>query len=314
MNRKPTPQLNRKELELISAYLDGQLPEAQRRQLRQRMAQDAAFKQAFEDLRLTRLALRSAPKIKRRRSFTLSPEMVGQRTRVFGLQAASRLVAVVATVMLAVVFAGDVFLLRGGSQSLSFMTGMEAANDMVMENAADLEIMSADEPMGGGGEMPMVAGEAVEGEGIAEDAVEGEAAAAPLAPEEDANDTAAVEAGDEAVDEGRDDDAADGEQSFAGASPQPTQTPAPEGTKIPETARVVPTKAIQESEEAPEEETAPKEPTDDEIIAQAPPDGRGQGPEEPQETQLPWILIIELGLLAVALGSGAVALLARRRT
>ena len=211
MNRKPTPQLNRKELELISAYLDGQLPEAQRQRLRQRLAQDAAFKQVFEDIRLTRLALRSAPQIKRRRSFTLTPEMVGQRRRAFGLQQASRLVAVVATVLLTAVFAGDVFFFKSGVQSFSLLSGGNMANEAVVEDSADFDMLES-EPSGGGGEQPMFAGQAVEDEEAADEPAEAEAAPAMVEPAaEEGDDTAALETADESDEEGRDGDAADSE-------------------------------------------------------------------------------------------------------
>jgi hypothetical protein len=308
MNRKPTPQLNRKELELISAYLDGQLPEAQRRELRQRLAQDAAFKQAFEDLRLTRLALRSAPQIKRRRSFTLTPEMVGVRpARGFSLQTASRLVAVVATVLLVAVFVGDVFLMpRAGSQ-LAFDLGANNAEEMYVENAANLDVMEG-EPSGAGGEPPLAAAQGVGDEDVAEEEADDMAAAAPAEPAvEEGAATAAAEAVETLGEEdGDDSDAAEDGADFLAPTPKPPLTSTPEGTKAPEVQRAVPTDEVGEVQEAEEVVAAEAE------VIEGEPDVKVYDEEE-LEVEIPWLLFIELGLLALALGSGAVALLTRRR-
>ena len=155
MNRRPTPQINYKVLELISAYLDGQLPESQMKEVRQRLSQDAAFKQLYDQLRMTRRALRSAPQIKRRRSFTLTPDMVGKPARSWSLQRASGFMAAAATVLLAVVFAGDMFLGRGRAQ-FAMMDEANYAADIAMEDSIEMESMSA-EPSAGGAEAPMYA-------------------------------------------------------------------------------------------------------------------------------------------------------------
>jgi hypothetical protein len=307
MNRKQTPQLNDKALELISAYLDGQLPDAQRAEVRRRLAQDAAFKQAFEDLRMTRLALRRAPQIKRRRSFTLTPDMIARPARVFGLQATSRLVAMVATVLLVAVFASDMLFYRS-SGSLSLASENFAA-DSVMQNSDEIEIMSADEAAGGGGEPPMALGAADdEATEEAEAAMAVEAAEAPTV-DEGADDTAAETRPAEGENAGADTGEAE-DQGYA--APEATQTKEPEGTKVPEQERAIPTGepgAGYDEGEAPMEE-----PTDGEVMMLAVPteDEENASPKTFIE-EIPLISMIELSLLAVAIGSGAVALMSRRR-
>jgi hypothetical protein len=101
--------LNRQDIEALSAFLDGQLPGRERRQLEARLRQEPDLKQAFEELRLTRAVLRRAPQIKRRRNFTLTGEMLGIRSKPRGF-AVMRLVSVVASVLFGIMVAGEVFL------------------------------------------------------------------------------------------------------------------------------------------------------------------------------------------------------------
>jgi hypothetical protein len=309
MNRKSTPQLNRNELELISAYLDGQLPEEQVRKLRQRIAQDPAFKQAYEDLRITRRALRSTPKIRRRRSFTLTPEMVAKPARVWNLQSASRLVAVVATVLLAVVFAGDVFLLpRGGSQ-LAFFAAENAA-EFSMQDMADMDTMG--EPTGGGAEVPMAAEMAEEDEAVVEEPM------ADMPAEEPAADT-----GDDDSAEPADTSAEDAaEQGMLAGTPVPTATLAPEGTKPPEESRAIPTQTKPTEKIVVDEgdgEAGDDAAEDLEIGAVEPEEAPlfMEMPEPPPEPgffeRIGVVRLVELGLLALALVSGLVALFVGRR-
>lgn len=65
--------------ELLSAYLDGQLSSRQRRRLEARLEQEAALRQALEELRQTRALLRRLPAREVPRNFTLTPHMVGLR-------------------------------------------------------------------------------------------------------------------------------------------------------------------------------------------------------------------------------------------
>ena len=66
-----TPQ----DWETISAYLDGQLSEKEKRQVQDLIALRPELKQGLEDLRRTRAVLRAAPRRRAPRNFTLTPEM-----------------------------------------------------------------------------------------------------------------------------------------------------------------------------------------------------------------------------------------------
>src|SRR4030042_539494 len=89
--------LSRRDLESLSAYLDGALRSADAARLETRLATEASLRNALEDLRLPRRVLRSAPSVRPPRSFTLTPAQVGIRRRPVAFPAL-RLAAAVATV------------------------------------------------------------------------------------------------------------------------------------------------------------------------------------------------------------------------
>jgi len=105
-----------KEWEAMSAYLDGQSGRKERERLERSLEQNPALSEALEGLRQTRLLLRSQPKIRASRNFTLSPEMagVGGESSSSGLTVpVLRMVSILASVLFVVIFAGD--LLASGS-------------------------------------------------------------------------------------------------------------------------------------------------------------------------------------------------------
>jgi anti-sigma factor RsiW len=71
-----------RDLERLSAYLDGQLPPADRVRLDSRLAADPQLRAALEELRRTRLMLQRTPHRRAPRNFTLTPKMAGIRPPV----------------------------------------------------------------------------------------------------------------------------------------------------------------------------------------------------------------------------------------
>ncbi len=67
------PQLNDHDLELLSAYIDGQLSAEERRAVERRLGEEAELRQAYEELRATVQALRDLEPLRPPRSFTLDP-------------------------------------------------------------------------------------------------------------------------------------------------------------------------------------------------------------------------------------------------
>ena len=71
-----------RDLERLSAYLDGQLSQTDRTRLEIRIQSDPALASALEEIRQTRAFLRRTPRRRAPRNFTLTPGMAGIRPPV----------------------------------------------------------------------------------------------------------------------------------------------------------------------------------------------------------------------------------------
>jgi len=71
-----------RDIEQLSAYLDGQLSQSQKTRLIARIVKEPALAQAMEELRQTRNLLRETPQRRSPRKFTLTPRMAGIRPPV----------------------------------------------------------------------------------------------------------------------------------------------------------------------------------------------------------------------------------------
>lgn len=69
------------ELEMLSAYLDNALPDAERRAVEQRLSTEPALRTALESLQRTVLVLKSAPLLAPPRDFTLNPAQYRRAAR-----------------------------------------------------------------------------------------------------------------------------------------------------------------------------------------------------------------------------------------
>ncbi|MCU0482508.1 MAG: hypothetical protein MUE54_15030 [Anaerolineae bacterium] len=72
--------LNPQDLELLSAYLDNMLNDAERSALEARLANDAVLRAELDGLRATIALINGLPTLKAPRNFTLTPAMVKSRT------------------------------------------------------------------------------------------------------------------------------------------------------------------------------------------------------------------------------------------
>src|SRR3972149_2384482 len=97
-----TPQ----DFDRLSAYLDNQLPPAEKARLEARMEREPELKTALDDLRMTVRALRSLPIVKPPRNFTLTPELARAVTAPQRSFPALRLGAAVGPVGVVVVVGG----------------------------------------------------------------------------------------------------------------------------------------------------------------------------------------------------------------
>ncbi len=104
-----THQLSPHDYELLSAYLDGQLPGRDRDKVEYRVRTYPEWRTGLEDLQFSRRMLRSLPRRRAPRNFTLKPSMV-QATPARRFYPVFRLVAALASVLLVITFASDLAL------------------------------------------------------------------------------------------------------------------------------------------------------------------------------------------------------------
>ncbi len=99
--------LSFRDVEQLSAYLDGQLSLAERARLESRLETDPNLSTALEDLRATRATLRRTPQRRAPRNFTLTHKMAGIKPPLPRAVPVFRLASVVATILLFFTFAGN---------------------------------------------------------------------------------------------------------------------------------------------------------------------------------------------------------------
>ena len=130
------PQISSRDLKSLSLFLDDQLSIAERQRLERRLKEDQILNQALDELRQTRKLLRSVPKLRAPRNFTLTPQMLGFKDRkpsfpVMGF------VAALASFLFVLVLAGD---LLGSSMALT----RQVAAQPVLEAAAPKQGIAED--------------------------------------------------------------------------------------------------------------------------------------------------------------------------
>jgi len=303
------------EIETLSAYLDHELSEREETQLRDRLAHDAELREKLEDLRLTRYTLRHTPKVKRSRSFTLSPEMVRKQTVAWRAINISRLVSVAASVLFSFMIIGEILFSGSGG-----LLAANTAEDSVMEDSSEevgipMSMQAADENlMEEPAEEPMIAAESAPveepaadepAEDVAGDTAESTPTVSGIGGGIEPTATQSLEVAESEL-EGT-------PEPGAGGGAPPTEPPLPaEATGVEE--RTMPsqkaTGEIGQAEDGMAEdmtmaddsaETAPVEKFDE------------TGPtEEGTRESIPWIRWIQGGLLVLAICFGAAAIYFRR--
>ena len=132
-------RIKSRDWETLSAYLDDQLSSRERARLESRLQNDADLQDALEQLRQTRGVLRSLPKLRVPRNFTLTPQMVGQDRQTPDYFPVLRLASVLAMVLLAVVIIGDFMLPTAPSMAPADEAQIVAlAPTQLVEKAAEI--------------------------------------------------------------------------------------------------------------------------------------------------------------------------------
>jgi negative regulator of sigma E activity len=137
-----TKNISMREWEALSAYLDGQLPAKERIRLETQLNQAPELRSALEDLRRTRAVLRSQPKVRAPRNFTLTPDMAGLKARPARRAPAYpffRLASALATFLFLLVLVGD---LTGLPSRLGFGGAAQPAQVAMAPAAEPLESAS----------------------------------------------------------------------------------------------------------------------------------------------------------------------------
>jgi anti-sigma factor RsiW len=173
-------KISPRDIEMLSAYLDRQLEAKKNLQLEERLKKEPELRSAYDDLRGTRAVMRSLPRLKAPRNFTLTPEMVG---RSKAKDSPSRqffpvfqFVSAMASLLLVVVLVGDLLGL-----------GLASAEPVAMQEAQG--IFETQET--GLAEAPLSGERSLAAETLAEDQARDEIEAQPAL----ANDQLELQAG-----------------------------------------------------------------------------------------------------------------------
>ena len=105
-----------RDLELLSTYLDGRLNQKDQARLETRLQKDPELREVYEQLHRTRAVLRSLPRMRAPRNYTLSPRMVPARTVMPQSYPILRLVTALASFLLIFALLGDFFVFRTADQ------------------------------------------------------------------------------------------------------------------------------------------------------------------------------------------------------
>jgi anti-sigma factor RsiW len=126
--------MNQKDIELLSAYLDGQLTPSDSTRLESRLRSDRELVSTLDDLRAARTLLRKLPKRRAPRNFTLTRKMVGMNPPLPRAYPAFRFATAAATLLFIFTFGVNALA------PLTFGFGAPAATEAP-------ELFSAQAPM-----------------------------------------------------------------------------------------------------------------------------------------------------------------------
>jgi len=138
--------MNRRDIELLSAYLDGELKPSDSARLENRLKTDPELASVLNDLRATRTLLRKLPTRKAPRNFTLTRKMVGQNPPLPRAFPAFRLATVVATLLFFFTFGINFMGAQLASQPQAFGMGGGGGGGSEVESYAAQEAPAMEEP------------------------------------------------------------------------------------------------------------------------------------------------------------------------
>jgi|SRR5919108_2132812 anti-sigma factor RsiW len=144
--------MNRRDIELLSSYLDGQLKPSDSARLEARLSSEPGLRAVLDDLRAARGLLRQLPMRKAPRNFTLTPQMVGKNPPLPRAYPAFRFVTALASLLLFFTVGLNFLAPQMASQSPAFGMGGGGAPEILsseapaMPEAAATEAAAAEVP------------------------------------------------------------------------------------------------------------------------------------------------------------------------
>lgn len=132
-----------RELEQLSAFLDGELNEVEQKQIESRLASEAELHEMYEGLRKTKLLFSRLRRVRAPRSFALTPEMVKVRKPKRPFFTSIRWATSVAAILLVVVFGAEYLL--GNILAASAPMAAEPVFES-LEMDQDMAALSEEEP------------------------------------------------------------------------------------------------------------------------------------------------------------------------
>ncbi len=162
--RRKIPQ---RDLEKLSAYIDGQLDDRQTQRLETRLRQEPELRRELESLRVTIRGLRDLPAPRAARHFTLTPEMVGQRQtqRAFPvLRFATALAGLAFIALVGLDGLQSMSASQFAARAPEMMQEAEVAEDAFTLDEAPMAAAPAEEPVGESEAMEVPAEESAEEE------------------------------------------------------------------------------------------------------------------------------------------------------
>lgn len=111
-----THKISKHDWDALSAYLDGQLSTRELTRLEAKLSANIELRETLQELQKTRQLLRSQPRVTPPRNFMLTQDMVGSRPEILPgwlrFTPALQFASVIASVLLVLVFMGDLLTLR----------------------------------------------------------------------------------------------------------------------------------------------------------------------------------------------------------
>ena len=144
-----------KELILLSAYLDNELPNAKRQSLEKRLLNEPDLRRKLDDFHKTKTVIGNLTRVKAPRNFTLTPEMVKIRQkRRAPWFSTLKLATSLAAILLVVLFSFEIIIQRGflGGDQTALESGSQTESYKTLAEETPQPLIFWSEPGIGGGE------------------------------------------------------------------------------------------------------------------------------------------------------------------